>query len=192
MITEKPTREQALALFKKYNKTESLYHHALAVEAVMRHFAQIYDGDPDEWGVIGLLHDLDYEMYPDEHCIKTKEIMEAEHWPPTYIRAIMSHAYGMCTDVPPETTLEKVLFTIDELTGLINATCLLRPSKSVLDLEVRSVQKKWKDKRFAAGVDRAVISKGIEMLGLERSFVIQETIRGMQAAADSLGLRGNV
>ena len=190
-MKEKPTREDAWKLFKKFNQSESLTKHALAVEGVMRFMARKYNEDEEEWGIIGLVHDLDYEKYPEKHCQKTREILEEENWPEDYIRAVMSHGYGIVTDVKPESLLEKVLYTIDELTGLVTTSVLVRPSKSVLDIKVKSVKKKWKDKRFAAGVDRNIIEKGAEMLNLELSEVIQDTINGMQEVADEIGLKGN-
>lgn len=187
-----PTREEALELLKKYNQNESLITHGLAVEAVMRHFAELYNEDPDKWGIIGLVHDIDYEMYPDQHCHKAREILEKENWPEEYIRAVQSHGYGICIDVEPVSNSEKVLYTIDELTGLITAACLMRPSKSILDLEVKSVKKKWKQKSFAAGVNREVIAQGAERLGMELDTVIQETINGMKKAAEAIGLKGSL
>ncbi|HHW70899.1 MAG TPA: HDIG domain-containing protein [Clostridiales bacterium] len=174
-----PTREEAFVLLKKYNKSESLINHALAVEAVMRHFAELFEEDVEKWGIIGLVHDLDYEMYPNKHCKKTKEILEEENWPEDYIRAIMSHGWEICTDVEPIEKMEKVLYTIDELTGLINATALMRPT-GISDMKVKSVKKKWKDKSFAAGVNREIIEKGTEMLGMDLNEVIAETIEGMK------------
>ncbi|QAA30577.1 HDIG domain-containing metalloprotein [Clostridium manihotivorum] len=192
MSEKTPNREEALSLLKEFNKSESLINHALSVEAVMQHFAKIYNEDSEKWGIVGLLHDIDYEMYPEEHCSKAREILEERNWPEAYIRAIQSHGYGLVNDVEPIETMEKVLYTTDELTGLITATCLLRPSKSVLDLEVKSVKKKWKQKGFAAGVNREVITKGSEKLGIDLDKVIEETIKGMQKAADEIGLRGTV
>jgi predicted hydrolase (HD superfamily) len=142
MGTHIPTREKALELLLKYNERESLINHAKAVEAVMRHFAELNGDDSDKWGIIGIIHDLDYEKYPEQHCIVTKKILEDARWDDEYIRAVMSHAWGLCTDVEPKTQLEKTLFAIDELTGLITACALVRPSKSVMDLEVKSVKKK--------------------------------------------------
>lgn len=188
MDTEKPTREKALELLTKYNKTERLIKHALAVEGVMRYFAKKNGEDTDMWGVIGLIHDLDYEQFPDEHCKKTEKILFEHNWPKSYIRAVVSHGFGICTDVKPETTLEKTLYAIDELTGLISAAALVRPSKSVMDLKPKSVKKKWKDKSFSAGVDRSVIEKGAHMLGVEISDLISDTIMGMQEVADDIGL----
>ena len=185
-----PNREQAVELFRKHNDSESLYRHAVAVESVMRYFAGYYDEDEEKWGIIGFIHDLDYGKWPDEHCKKTAELLEAEDWPEDWIRAVVSHGWGICTDVEPVHTMEKVLFTIDELTGLISATALMRPSKSLMDLEAKSVKKKWKDKRFSAGVDRDLIDKGAAMLGLERTELITHTIAGMRTAAEELGLNG--
>ncbi len=192
-MSKKPTREEAFELLKKYNKNESLIRHALTVEGVMKHFAEILDEpDVEKWTVIGLTHDLDYELYPEQHCIKVKEMLEEENWPEDYIRAIQSHGWGLCCDIEPVERMEKVLFAIDELTGLITAAALMRPSKSVLDLEVKSVKKKWKDKRFAAGVDREVIQKGVELLDMDLNFIIDETIKGMRKVAEEIGLKGNL
>ncbi len=192
MITY-PTRAEAFELLKKYNKNENLIRHALAVEAVMLHFAEILnEPNKEKWGIIGLVHDLDYEMYPEQHCQKAREILTEENWPEEYIRAVESHGWGICSDVKPVEKMEKVLYTIDELTGLITATVLLRPSKSILDLKARSVRKKWKQKSFAAGVNREIIEKGLELLGFEQNYVIEETIKGMQKVAEDIGLKGNL
>lgn len=193
MSASNPTRDKAFELLKKYNSNEALIRHALAVEAVMRHFAEIFDEpDKEKWAIIGLIHDLDYEMYPDQHCQKVREILTEEGWPEDYIRAVQSHGWGLCSDVEPVEKMEKVLYAIDELTGLITATALLHPSKSVLDLKVKSVKKKWNQKNFAAGVNRDVIDKGIELLGLDKDFVIEETIKGMQTVAEEIGLKGEI
>ncbi len=192
-MSKKPTRTEAFELLKKYNKSESLIKHALTVEGVMKHFAELFDEpDIEKWSVIGLAHDMDYEMYPEQHCVKVVDILKEEDWPEDYIRAIVSHGWGLCSDVKPEEKMEKILFTIDELTGLITAAALMRPSKSVLDLEVKSIKKKWKDKRFAAGVDREVIEKGTELLDMDLSFIIDETIKGMRKVAEEIGLKGNL
>ena len=144
MSNYKPTREDALELFKEFNKTDSLYKHALAVEATMKHFAELLgEEDIEKWSVIGLIHDLDFEMYPEQHCTMTKEILQERNWPEDYIRTVLSHGWGLCTDVEPVETIDKVLYTIDELTGLVAATALMRPSKSIMDMEAKSVKKKW-------------------------------------------------
>ncbi|MBZ4646464.1 MAG: hypothetical protein PWR27_2303 [Petroclostridium sp.] len=188
-----PNRAEAYELLKEYNKNESLIRHALAVESVMLHFAELFrEEDKEKWGIIGLVHDLDYEMYPDEHCKKVREILTERNWPEDYIRAIESHGWKICSDVEPLERMEKVLYTIDELTGLIAATALMRPSKSILDMEVKSVKKKWKQKGFAAGVNREIIEEGAKMLGMELDKVIEETIKGMQKVAESIGLKGNL
>lgn len=192
MGQQHPTREEAFELLKKYNKSESLIKHALAVEGVMRYFARKYGEDEDKWGIIGLVHDLDYEKYPDQHCAKTEEILKENNWPEDYVRAVVSHGWGICTDVKPETTLEKVLYATDELTGLVTTAALVRPSKSVMDMKAKSVKKKWKNKRFAAGVDRSIIDNGAEMLGMERTDLITDTIMGMREVAEAIGLKGDV
>lgn len=186
-----PNRTQALELLQEYTKNESLIKHALAVEAVMRHFAEIFhDEDREKWGVIGLVHDLDYEKYPEEHCKKVREILVKNSWPEEYIRAVESHGWQLCCDVEPVTPLEKVLYTIDELTGLVAATTLMRPSKSILDLELKSLKKKWKQKSFAAGVNREVVAAGANRLGMDLDAIMDETIKGMQKVADDIGLKG--
>ena len=192
-MTERiPTREEAFDLLKQYNQSESLIKHALAVEGVMRHFARLRGEDEELWGLIGLIHDLDYERFPEEHCKKTAEILEANQWPTDYIRAVVSHGWGICTDIEPRTDMEKVLYAVDELTGLVATSALVRPSKSVLDMKAKSVKKKWKDKRFAAGVNREVIDRGAEMLGMDRTELITETIRGMRDVAEAIGLKGEL
>ena len=183
-------REVALALFKEYNQDESLFRHALSVEAVMRHFAVLFGEDEEKWGIIGLIHDLDYERYPDQHCVKVKEILTNEGWPEDYIHAVQSHGWGLCSDVEPVERMENVLYTIDELTGLITAAALVRPSKSVLDLEVKSVKKKWKDKAFAAGVNREVIIKGAERLGMPLEEIIRRPLPGCGRWRPRLVLEG--
>ena len=188
----RPTREEAWNLLNEYNKSDALLKHGLAVEGVMRHFAEINGEDAEKWGVIGLLHDLDYEMYPEEHCVKTAEIMREKGIDEDYVHAVCSHGWGLCCDVEPTEKMEKVLYTIDELTGLINAACLMRPSKSVLDIELKSVKKKFKSSGFAAGVNRSVIEKGCEMINMTLDDVIKETIEGMRSRADAIGLRGNI
>lgn len=192
MGEHKPTREEAYELLKKYTSSDSLIRHALAVEGVMRHFAGLFGEDAEKWGIIGLVHDLDYERYPEEHCKKVREILEKENWPESYIRAIQSHGWKLCCDVEPLERMENVLYTIDELTGLINATVLMRPSKSVMDLEVKSVLKKMKSKGFAAGVNREVIQEGAQRLNMDLNQVIDETIKGMRKVAEEIGLKGAI
>ena len=177
------TREQAFDLVKQYNKEPFHIQHAETVEAVMRYFAraQGYADEEEFWGLVGLLHDLDFEQFPDQHCIKVREILNAECIDPEITRAVVSHAYGFTqTDVKPEHKMEKVLYATDELTGLIGAAILMRPSKSTLDLEVKSLKKKFKDKKFAAGCSREVIQKGADLLGWELDYLMDETIKAMQ------------
>lgn len=189
----KPNRQQAYSLLNEYNKSESLIKHALSVEAVMLHFCELFqEEDKEKWGIVGLMHDLDYEMYPENHCIKVKEILTENNWPEDYIRAIQSHGWGICTDIEPMEKMEKVLYATDELTGLINATAIMRPSKSILDLEKKSVKKKFKDKGFAAGVNREVIENGAKMLNMDIDTLITETINGMKKSAKEIGLEGNI
>jgi predicted hydrolase (HD superfamily) len=187
-----PNREQAMELFRKYNKSESLLKHALSVEAVMRYMAAKAGENQDKWGIIGLIHDLDYEMYPEQHCIMTEKILRENSWPEEYIRAVLSHGWGLASDIEPHTLLERTIFAIDELTGLVATSALVRPSKSVLDMEARSVKKKWNDKKFAAGVDRSVIEKGAAMLGVSLDDLINDCIMGMREAAEAIGLKGNL
>jgi predicted hydrolase (HD superfamily) len=183
-----PSYNEAVALLREFNQTESLLKHAYAVEGVMRYFARKAGEDEEKWGIIGLVHDLDYERFPEQHCKKTPEILNERGWPDDYVRAVVSHGWGKCTEVEPQTRLEKILFAVDELTGFVMAVALVRPSKSLGDLEARSVMKKWKDKAFAAGVDRSVIEKGAAMLGLELRELIADTITGMREVAGKVGL----
>ena len=192
MGSQTPTREEAIALLRQYNKNESLIKHAMAVEGVMRYIARKRGEDEEAWGVVGLIHDLDYEQFPDQHCKKTEEILKENDWPEAYIRAAVSHGWGICTDVKPESDMEKVLYAIDELTGLVVTSALVRPSKSVMDMKAKSVKKKWRQKQFAAGVDRSIIEKGAEMLGVELGELITDTIMGMRDVAEEIGLKGNV
>jgi len=187
-----PTRETAFALLRQYNKSESLIKHALAVEGVMRYMASKAGEDVEKWGVIGLIHDLDYEMYPDQHCKMTEKILRENGWPDDYIRAVMSHGWGLVTDIEPVTLLERTIYAVDELTGLVATSALVRPAKSVLDMEARSVKKKWNDKRFAAGVDRSVIEKGAAMLGVSLDELITDCIMGMRSVAEEIGLKGTL
>ena len=181
------SREKAVELFKKYNKSESLYHHALSVEAVMREFAGKNNEDQDFWGIAGLLHDIDWEMFPEEHCRKAPELLAEIDAPEELVHAVCSHGYGLVTDVKPEKYMEKVLYTIDELTGLITATALMRPEK-MKGISVKSIKKKWKDKSFAAGVNREVIANGAEMLGIDISELMQLAIDGMTKTASETGI----
>ncbi len=190
MPSNPPTREQAWALLSRYNEQERTLKHALAVEAVMRHLARKRGQDQDKWGIVGLIHDLDYERWPEQHCAKTAELLRAEGWPEEYIRAAVSHGWGICCDAKPESEMEKALFAIDELTGLVAAAALVRPSRSVLDLTAKSVRKKWKDKRFAAGVSREIIEQGAAMLGVELEELIEDVIAGMREVAEQIGLAG--
>jgi putative nucleotidyltransferase with HDIG domain len=183
-----PTRDEAFELLKKYNESESLINHALMVEATMRHFAKKYNEDKEKWGIVGLVHDLDYEKFPEQHCQKTEEILKENNWPEELIRAILSHGYEMVTDIEPISLMEKTLYATDELTGLVYTTALVRPSKSLDDMKVKSVKKKWNDKKFAAGVDRTIIEKGAAMLEIEIPVLIGETIEGMKAVAEKIGL----
>ncbi len=192
MPEKKPTRDEALSLLGEYNENEALIRHALAVEAVMRYSARKRGADEEKWGVIGLVHDLDYERFPESHCYKSEEILRERGWPDEYIRAVLSHGWGICTDVEPQTDLEKTLYAVDELTGLVAATALVRPSRSVLDMTRKSVKKKWKDKAFAAGVNRGIVEKGAAMLGVELGELIDDTIMAMREVADDIGLEGNV
>ena len=191
MGEKKPTRQEALELLHRYNESEGLRKHAYAVEGVMRFIGRKRGGDEETWGIIGLIHDLDYEKFADQHCQKTGEILREHGWPEEYIRAALSHGWGICSDVAPETELEKYLYAIDELTGLVVTTALIRPSKSVMDVQVKSVKNKWKDKRFAAGVDRSIIEKGAQMVGVGLEELIDDTIKGMQEVAEAIGLKGN-
>lgn len=191
-MSKTPSRDDALTLLKEYNSSDSLIRHGLAVEGVMRYFARKHGADEEKWGIVGLVHDLDYEQFPEQHCVKAEEILKENDWPEEYIRAVVSHGWGICVDVKPESDMEKVLYAIDELTGLVATSALVRPSKSVLDMKAKSVKKKWKDKRFAAGVDRSIIERGAEMLGVEISELIQDTIMGMREVAEEIGLKGTV
>lgn len=186
-----PSRKDALSLLKQYNRNDGLIKHALAVEAVMRYCARKRGRDEEQWGVIGLIHDLDYEQFPEQHCHKTEEILTLKSWPEAYVRAAVSHGWGICTDVEPESELEKVLYAVDELTGLVAATALVRPGRSVMDVTAKSVKKKWKNKAFAAGVNREIIEKGADMLGMELSELITDVIMGMREVAGQIGLSGD-
>ncbi len=183
-----PTFDEALTLFKEFNQSENLLKHARAVSGVMGYMARKAGEDENKWQIVGLIHDLDYERYPDEHCRKVRGILLGHGFPEEYIRAAESHGWGLCSDVEPESRLEKTLYAIDELTGLITAAALVRPSRSVSDLEAKSVMKKWKDKAFAAGANREVIQQGASMMGVDLTQLITDTIMGMREVADKIGL----
>ena len=186
-----PTREQAWDLLTEYTETEYLLKHAQNVEGVMKYYARLL-GEPEveKWGVVGLLHDLDYEKYPDAHCTKVQEILAERDIDPSITRAVVSHGYNLTVDVKPEHVMEKVLYATDELTGLITAVAIMRPSKSVLDMEIKSVKKKYKAQNFAAGVSRPVIEYGAELLGWELDYLIEHTILAMREVAHEIGLAG--
>lgn len=179
-------RKEALELLKKYNKEPFHILHALTVEGTMRYFARENGEDEDYWGLVGLLHDVDFEMYPEEHCKKCIDILKENNVSDDMIHSICSHGYGLCSDVKPEKQMEKTLFAIDELTGLIGAAIKMRPSKSTKDLEVSSLKKKFKDKKFAAGCSRDVIKQGAEMLGWELDTLFEKTILAMRECEDSI------
>ncbi len=182
------TRDDALAAWRKWNDDPGLLRHALSVEAAMRELARILGGNPDAWGIVGILHDIDYQRFPNEHCKRARELLAAEGWPEETIRAVESHGWGICTDVEPLSPMEKALYAVDELTGFVTACALVRPSKSLSDLEVKSVKNKWKAKGFAAGCDRGLIESGAERLGMTLDDLIKATIDGMRGIAPDLGL----
>ena len=177
-----PTPEEAYEILKEYNKGDFHLKHGRIVGDCMRWFAkeQGYEEEADFWQTVGILHDLDFEQYPEQHCIKSQEIMREKGIDERIVRATASHGYGITVDIVPEHTMEKTLYAVDELTGLIGAVAVMRPSKSVSDLEVKSVKKKFKDKRFAAGCDRDVILRGAEMLGWDLDTLIDKTILAMR------------
>jgi len=174
-------REKAIQLLLKYNKDEFHIRHALTVEAIMGWFARELGYDPDFWSMVGLLHDLDFEMYPEQHCIKAAEILKSEDYGEDLIHAVCSHAYNVTVDIKPEHLMEKVLYTVDELSGIIWAGALMRPSKSVADMQLKSVKKKFKDKKFAAGCSRDIIRDGAGMLNWDLDKVFSMTLEAMQA-----------
>ena len=182
------TRTQALALLQKYNKEPFHILHALTVEGVMRWFAQDqgFDAEIDFWGLCGLLHDVDFEVYPEEHCKKAPELLAEVNASEEMVHAICSHGYGLCSDVEPVHQMEKILFAVDELTGLIGAAARMRPSKSVMDMEVSSLKKKFKDKKFAAGCSRDVILEGTEKLGWTIEETMEKTILAMRSCEESI------
>ena len=183
--------DEALALLKKYNKEPFHIHHGLTVEGVMKWFANEngYGDDAEYWGIVGLLHDIDFEMYPDEHCIKAPKLLREAGVGEDIIHAVCSHGYGLTVDIKPEHEMEKILFAVDELTGLIGAAALMRPSKSVADMELKSLKKKFKDKKFAAGCSREVITQGAEMLGIELDELLDKTLSAMKECESDVALQ---
>lgn len=181
-------RNEALELLKKYNKDPFHIRHAVTVEQVMRWFSGElgFAEDADYWGIVGLLHDIDFEMYPDEHCLKAPELLREGGVPEDIIHSVVSHGYGITVDVKPEHLMEKVLFATDELTGLIWAAALMRPSKSTKDMELKSLKKKYKSKAFAAGCSREIIQQGADMLGWELNDLLAQTLEAMKASEDNI------
>lgn len=186
-----PERNAALALLKKYNKEPFHIQHALTVAGVTAWFAEAlgYGKDATFWGTVGLLHDVDFEQYPDEHCKKAPELLAEIGCSDALIHAVCSHGYGLCSDVKPEHEMEKVLFAADELTGLIGAAARMRPSKSCKDMELSSLKKKFKDKKFAAGCSRDVIRQGAELLGWELDALLEKTLEAMRACEDAIAAK---
>nr|WP_106788215.1 hydrolase [Massilistercora timonensis] len=187
-MTSNLTREEALELLRKYNQEPFHIQHGLTVEKTMRWFANElgYGDEADYWAITGLLHDIDFEQYPEEHCVKAPELLREAGVGEDMIHSICSHGYGICCDVEPELEMEKVLFAADELTGLIGAAALMRPSKSVQDMEVSSVKKKFKDKRFAAGCSRDTIREGAQRLGWDLNDLFEKTLKAMQSCEDEI------
>ena len=187
------SRENALALLKKYNTDEFHLRHAYTVEGVMRWYANDlgFGGDADFWATVGLLHDVDFENWPEQHCVKAPELLAEVSASAEMVHAVCSHGYSICSDVQPEHLMEKVLFAADELTGLIGAAALMRPSKSTKDMEVSSLKKKFKDKKFAAGCSRDVITKGAEMLGWDLNELFEKTILAMRECEDDVNEKLN-
>lgn len=180
------TRDESLELLKQYTSDPFLLQHALTLECVMRFFAEKEGEDVDYWGLVGLMHDLDFEQYPDQHCQKTQEILRDNGYDEDFIRAVASHGYSIVTDIKPEKKMEKILFATDELTGLIGACALVRPSKSVQDMNLKSLKKKFKTASFAAACSRDVIARGADMLGWELDDLLQQTLDAMKACEDKI------
>lgn len=180
------TREQAFELLKKYNKEPFHVQHGLTLEKTMKYFSEKlgYNNESDFWSIVGLLHDVDFEMWPEQHCKKAPELLSEINTPDNMVKAIVSHGYGICSDVEPTHEMEKILFATDELTGLIGAAALMRPSKSCKDMELKSLKKKFKDKKFAAGCNRDVIKRGADMLGWELDKLLLETLNAMKAITE--------
>jgi len=183
--------QSAEVLLKQYVEKDSLMKHCMAVQAAMEEMARVMGGDVERWAVVGLLHDIDYEKYPEEHAIKAREILESHGVEEEIIRAVQSHAYGMRCDVEPISDMEKAVYAVDEMTGLVNACVLVRPSKSIMDLTVKSVKKKWKDKAFAAAINRDVIQAGADRLNMPVEELMGHVINGMQPRAEELGIKGD-
>ncbi len=181
------TRDEALQLLKKYNKNEALILHAYCVEETMKKFASHFGEDETYWSLVGLLHDVDYGSFPEEHCMKAPSLLEEIGAEPAFVHSVCSHGFGICCDIEPEHIMEKVLFTIDELTGLVYATALMRP-EHMQGMSVKSVKKKWASKGFAAGVNRDIITKGAAMLDMEIAPIIQMTIDAMRESQEKIGL----
>lgn len=179
-------REEAVKLLKKYNSEEFHIRHAVTVEHVMKYFAKENGENEEFWGLVGLLHDVDYEKYPDEHCKKAPELLKEIEASDEMVHAICSHGYGICSDIKPELEMEKILFAVDELTGLIWAAAKMRPSQSTKDMEVSSLKKKFKDKKFAAGCSRETISRGAEQLGWELNDLLEKTLSAMRVSEDKI------
>lgn len=179
-------REEAFMLLKKYNQEPFHIEHGITVENVMRYFAKMLGYEEEFWGMVGLLHDVDFEKYPEQHCIKAQEILKEAGASEEMIYAICSHGYGLVVDIQPEHEMEKVLFAVDELTGLIGAAAKMRPSKSTKDMEVSSLKKKFKDKKFAAGCSRDVIKQGADMLGWELETLLDKTLTAMKESEDNI------
>lgn len=185
-------KKQAWELLKEYNKDAFHLKHSQTVALCMRYFAETegYSGEADFWEIVGMLHDLDFELYPEQHCVKVQEIMRERGLDERLIRAVASHGWGICADIVPEHHMEKILFASDELTGLIGAAALMRPSKSVQDMELSSVKKKFKDKKFAAGCSRDIIQKGAELLGWELDTLLDKTLSAMRAVEEKVNDEG--
>jgi len=181
-------KEKALEVLKQYNKSLALVRHGIGVGGVMGYFSKELGEDVDYWTAVGILHDVDYEMFPNEHCLKAPELLREAGYDDDFIHAVVSHGYGLVVDIEPTLYMEKVLYTIDELTGLIGAAALMRPSKSVMDIEIKSVKKKFKDKAFAASINREVILDGCKRLDMELDIVIDKCIQGMRCVAKEIGL----
>ena len=185
-------RIKAISVWREYNSDDSLYRHALSVEAAMRYFARKYGEDEDFWGVVGILHDIDYQQFPEEHLAHSRLMLEKAGYAEDVVHAVLSHGWGLCSEAEPLARMEKVLFAVDELTGFIAACAYVRPSRSVLDLEARSVRKKWGAVNFAAGVRRDVIEKGAAMMGIPLEELISDTILALRNVAADIGLKGNL